>query len=193
MDGISRGRLLRLGAMAGAAGAGAALLHDGAPAATQHSAALDASILAFVLGIERLQQAFYTEALAHAGLHGELHEFAATALSHEREHVALLTHALGGSAPKPQRFSFGGATRDPQAFMTAARKLEDLAVLAYNAGAPSLTKPTLAQAGRIVSVEARHAAWIRDIAGVTPAPNATEPVVSPKQVQRRLNRLGYVK
>jgi hypothetical protein len=193
MHGISRARLLRLGAAAGAAGAGAALMHDGAPAASSRSAVLDARVLAFVLGIERLQQAFYTRALAQAGLRGELHEFAETALGHERDHVALLTHALGGGAPKPQRFSFGAATGSPKAFVTAARELEDVTVLAYNAGAPSLTKAMLAQAGRIVSVEARHASWIRDIAGANPAPNATEPVVTPKQVQQRLDRLGFIR
>jgi hypothetical protein len=193
MDRISRARLLRLGAAAGAAAAGGALLHDGAPAATRHSAALDTKILAFALRIERLQQAFYAEALAHAGLTGELHEFAQTALGHEREHVALLAHALGSGAPKAQQFSFGAATRGAKAFTAAARQLEDLTVLAYNAGAPSLTPGTLAQAARIVSVEARHASWIRDIAGVLPAPSATEPVVTAEQVQRRLDRLGFVR
>jgi Ferritin-like domain len=191
MQRLSRARLLRLGAAASAAAAGGALLHDGAPAATRHSAALDAKILGFVLGIERLQQAFYADALKHAGLTGELHEFAVTALGHERDHVALLTKALAGGAPKARSFRFGDATRSAKAFTAAARELEDLTVLAYNAGAPSLTPGTLAQAARIVSVEARHASWIRDIAGVGPAPEATEPVVSPAQVQSRLSRLGF--
>jgi hypothetical protein len=189
----SRRTLLQTAVAAGAAAGGGALLHDAAPAATRGSAGLDAQILGFVLGIERLQQAFYTDALAHARLTGELHEFAATALGHEREHVGLLTHALGSAAPAARRFSFGDATRSPKAFASAARDLEDLAVLAYNAGAPSLRPATLAQAGRIVSVEARHVSWIRDITGFTPAPEATDPVVSPTDVQRRLDRLGFIR
>ncbi|HEY7074820.1 MAG TPA: ferritin-like domain-containing protein [Solirubrobacteraceae bacterium] len=192
MQAISRARLLRTGAAAAAATAGGALLHDGAPAATTHSAALDAKVLAFALGIERMQQAFYTDALAHAGLKGELREFAQTALGHERDHVALLTKALAGNAPKEPTYKFGEATRSPKAFTAAARDLEDLTVLAYNAGAPSLRPATLAQAARIVSVEARHAAWVRDIAGVLPAPEATEPVVTPAQVQQRIKQLGFI-
>ena len=193
MRAISRRSLLRTGVVAGAAAGGGALLRPGVPAASRGSAALDAKILAFVLGIERLQQAFYTDALAHAGLTGELHKFAAAALDHEREHVGLLTHALGSAAPPARRFSFGDATRSPQAFAAAARELEDVAVLAYNAGAPSLRPATLAQAGRIVSVEARHVSWIRDITGFTPAPTATDPVVRPSDVQHRLDRLGFTR
>jgi Ferritin-like domain len=191
MQEISRAGLLRVGAVAGAAAAGGALLHGAASGAPRGSAALDAKVLAFALRIEYLQQAFYADALAHAGLKGELRDFAETALGHEREHVALLKHALGGGAPKPQNFAFGTATRSEESFARAARELEDLTVLAYNAGAPSLTAATLAQAGRIVSVEARHASWIRDISGTNPAPDATEPVVSPAEVQHRLNRLGF--
>ena len=44
--------------------------------------------------------------------------------------------------------------------------LEDTAVAAYNGQAANHeTKPTLKAAATIVSVEARHAAWIRDIVG----------------------------
>jgi len=193
MRAISRRSLLRTGVVTGAAAGGGALLRPGVPEASRGSAALDAKILAFVLGIERLQQAFYTDALAHARLTGELHEFATTALGHEREHVGLLTHALGSAAPPARRFAFGDATRSPKAFAAAARELEDVAVQAYNAGAPSLRPATLAQAGRIVSVEARHVSWIRDITGFTPAPTATDAVVRPSDVQHRLDRLGFTR
>ena len=54
-------------------------------------------------------------------------------------------------------------------------KLEDLGVAAYTAQAPNLTKGTLKAAARIVSVESRHAAWIRDLRGINPAPDAAEP------------------
>ena len=53
----------------------------------------------------------------------------------------------------------------PERFEPTALKLEDLGVAAYNAQAPNLTKAALAAAARIVSVEARHAAWIRDVRG----------------------------
>jgi hypothetical protein len=44
-----------------------------------------------------------------------------------------------------------------------------------------------------VSVEARHAAWIRSIAGVTPAPDASEPQISVKRAAETLNGSGYLK
>ena len=52
--------------------------------------------------------------------------------------------------------------------------LEDTAVAAYNGQAVNLTKPVLKAAATIVSVEARHAAWIRDIVGQPAAPQATD-------------------
>ena len=50
--------------------------------------------------------------------------------------------------------------------------LEDLGVMAYNGQGFKLTPKVLAAAGTIVSVEARHAAWIRRIIG---QPSATRP------------------
>ena len=67
----------------------------------------------------------------------------------------------------------------------AAVKLEDLSVVGYNAQAPALSAGALAAAARIVSVEARHAAWIRDRRH-DPAPDASEPIVSAKRVMATL-------
>jgi hypothetical protein len=64
---------------------------------------------------------------------------------------------------------------------------------AYNGQAANLTKPTLAMAAQIVSVEARHAGWIRAIAGKNPAPNATDQPKTATQVQSAVNRTGFVK
>ena len=64
---------------------------------------------------------------------------------------------------------------DPKRFARTAIRLEELGLAAYNGAATSLTPDALADAARIVSVEARHAAWIRDIAGANPAPRAAEP------------------
>jgi hypothetical protein len=48
--------------------------------------------------------------------------------------------------------------------LTAAKTFEDLGVSAYNGAGQLLTTPdNLLNAGRIVSVEARHAAAIRDL------------------------------
>jgi hypothetical protein len=41
-----------------------------------------------------------------------------------------------------------------------------------------------------VSVEARHAAWIRSIAGEPPAPDATDTPMSAAEVREGLERIG---
>ena len=51
----------------------------------------------------------------------------------------------------------------------------------------------LAAAARIVSVEARHAAWIRDVTGLNPAPAAVEPTASADKVMKTFQGSGFVK
>jgi hypothetical protein len=162
-------------------------------AGSKPSAKQDAEILNLALLIEYVQAGFYADALKRADLTGELREYARTVGAHERAHVAFLRKALGGKARKAPKLSFGDDTASPENFTDSALKLEDLATQAYNAAAPGLTKPALGAAARIVSVEARHAAWIRSIAGVTPAPDAAEPQISVKRATETLNGSGYVK
>jgi hypothetical protein len=45
----------------------------------------------------------------------------------------------------------------------------------------------------IVSVEARHAAWIRDLLGELPAPSASNPAQTAAQVRAAIRRTGFVK
>jgi ferritin-like protein len=190
---LPRGRLLKVGALA-AAGGGllGAMRRDGQSVAATRSPRQDAKILTFALQLEHLQAAFYGEALERGALKGELHEYAEAAADHERAHVKAISQALGNAAKAP-RFRFGDATRKPRAFGEAARTLEDLTVQAYNGQGPNLTPAALATAAKIVSVEARHAAWIRDIIGEEPAPEAAEPSLGAQEVTRRLNRLGFVR
>ena len=161
-------------------------------AASAASPAQDARILNFVLALEHLESAFYADAVAQGVLGGELLEFARIAGGHEREHVAYLRQALGTQAVKPSQYEFGQATRNPRAFTRAAIALEDGVVAAYNGQATNLTPATLAAAARIVSVEARHAAWIRDLAGLTPAEHATDAPLTQAQVRTAVRRLGFV-
>ena len=68
--------------------------------------------------------------------------------------------------------------------------LEDTGVALYNGQAGNLTPASLAAAAEIVSVEARHAAWARDLAGEIPAPVATDTPADEDQVKARLTQLG---
>jgi rubrerythrin len=157
------------------------------------SAAQDKKILNFALLLEYIESAFYGEAVAKGKLSGELLEYASVVGGHERAHVAFLKKALKENARKKPTLSFGETTSDPEKFTAAAIALEETMIAAYNGQAANLTKPTLALAAEIVSVEARHAGWIRAIAGENPAPNATDRPETAAEVQAAVNRTGFLR
>ena len=183
----SRQRFLRLTA----AGAGTltlgAVLAAGVPrlGLSGTSQSRDVEILNYALVLEELTAAFYLQALARAGLSGELREFAQVVAGHEREHVALLRKALGPNAGNVPRFAFGKAVSSPERFAATAIALEELAVAAYNGQAGNVSKPVLKAAAGIVSVDARHAAWIRAIQDKRPASQATDVAKTRRQVLPR--------
>jgi rubrerythrin len=154
------------------------------------SKAQDEKILQLVLQLEYTQVAFYSQALAQGGLKGDLREFARAALAHERQHLVAIRNALGAKAgPKPT-FDFGEKTKTADAFTRAAIDLEDIAVAGYNGQAANLTKGTLAAAAEIVSLEARHAAWVRAIADEVAAPDAVDQAMTARQVASGLHAIG---
>jgi len=195
MTAMTRGRALEAAALtlAGVAVGGVVLGEHADPALSRPSAKQDAEILNFALLLEYVQSAFYAEALERARLTGELQRYATTVGFHERAHLDLLKQTLGAAARRSPKLDFGDDTADAERFGLAALKLEDLGVAAYNAQAPNLTRPALAAAARIVSVEARHAAWIRDLRGLVPAPEAAEPTISSQRVIDTFKGSGYVR
>jgi ferritin-like protein len=66
-------------------------------------------------------------------------------------------------------------------------------VAAYNGQGANLTRPALAAAVEIVSVEARHAAWVRDLVGKLPAPLAQDQLWSARKATAALLRTGFVR
>jgi Ferritin-like domain len=162
-------------------------------ASSAPSPAQDVRVLNFVLLLEQLKSAFYAEAVRRARLTGELRQFARTVNVHEHIHLQFIHGALRGKARVPPTFDFGAATSEPGEFTAAAITLEDLSVAAYNGQAGNLTKGALRAAARIVSVEARHAAWIRDIAGRPPAAEPTDAPMSEREVRAALEKTGFVK
>lgn len=187
-----RGILAVAAVAAGAAGAaslGERFLRVGNALASP-SKAQDTRILQLVLQLEYAQVAFYEQALRDAGLQGEFRDFAQTALGHERQHLSAIRKALGSRAGPRPSFDFGQQTRSQDAFRRAAIKLEDVAVSAYNGQAANLTAPTLAAAATIVSVEARHAAWVRALAGQVAAPDPVDKPITAKQAADSLHEFG---
>jgi Ferritin-like domain len=188
---VTRGGALRSAALA-AGGALAAVTALGAADRLRAapSSAQDTRVLNLLLLVERAEAAFYTAALADAGLSGELEEYARAVLAHEKEHVAYLEGALADGADPPPAFDFAAVTADADAFARAAAKLEDVAVGAYNGQAANVTPGAFLAAARIVSVEARHAAWIRSIRDGDPAPDAVDVPYAERRVRRELQELG---
>ena len=190
-DGVSRRAILGIAALGTFAAAPlVGRLAHLADAFASPSKAQDARILQLVLQLEYTQVAFYEQALQKARLHGELREFAQTALAHERAHLALLKGALGTKAGPRPKFDFGSAVRDSDKFTRTAIKLEDIAIAGYNGQATNLTSGTLAAAAKIVSVEARHASWVRTLAGEIAAPEAVDKPMTAKQVADGLQAIG---
>jgi rubrerythrin len=193
-EGTTRAGFFEAALLAGGGVAAGALLIGGLPdlAASKPSAKQDAHILNFALLMEYIQAGFYEAALAGNELSGEMREFAETVGGQEREHIDFIAGVLGKDARKEPELDFGADISTPERFANSAFKLEDLGVAAYNTQAPNLTKGALAEAAKIVSVEARHAAWIRAIVGENPAPDASEPPASAKRVISTLDGSGYV-
>jgi hypothetical protein len=160
------------------------------PLSSGGAADVDARALQLILTVEYTEEAFYSEALARGFLRGELRDYAQTVVMHERAHLAYIKRALGKAAEPRPKFEFGSATRTADAFTSAAPRLEDLAVSAYNGQGPNVSPSTLEAAARVVSVEARHAAWIRSIAGARPAADATDRPRSADEVLDGLRQLG---
>ena len=162
-------------------------LATGAPSASQ-----DAAILNFALTLEYLESSFYTEAVANGALSGPVLKFAQVVKSHEDAHVAFLKQALGSKAVAKPTFNFASTTSNQGQFIATSIALEDTGVGAYNGQGPNLTKATLGAAAMIVSVEARHAAWIRDIAAKLPAPYGFDPLFTKTQTLAKVGATGFI-
>jgi hypothetical protein len=191
----SRAHVLKRALAAGGAFFAGGILVAGLPrwAESAPSPAQDVEILNLVLLLEHMEADFFTEASVRAKLTGELLEFTEIVRGHERAHVAFLRDALGSKARKRPKFDFGDATQSPTAFSAAAVALQDLMVAAYNGQAANLTKGALENAAKIVSVEARHAGWIRAITEKNPAPEPTDTPRTAAAVTAAVNKTKYLK
>jgi ferritin-like protein len=178
----------------GVLGGGALLTLMEDEALAQGLSANDVSILNYALTLEYLEAAFYTEAVRKGALRGELALFARVAGGHERAHVAALKQVLGRRAVRRPRFDFRGTTESRATFRATAIVLEDTGVSAYAGQAPRVKADAVLEAALAIhTVEARHAAWIRDIAGEDPAPRAFDPPKSRRAVLRAVRRTRFIR
>jgi rubrerythrin len=186
VEGFTRASFILRGALAASAayGAGAvAPFVSGTFAAVPQS---DLAVVEFALGLEQLEAAFYTAALARAGLGGQLKTLATEFGAHEAEHAKALGDLitqLGGKPAAPPKTKFG--LTNQASFLRLAVVLEDTGVGAYNGAAPAVRTPDLlATLGEIAQTEARHSGALRMAAGLDPAPQAFEkPIAAPQVAQ----------
>lgn len=131
----------------------------------------DVGVLNFAYALEQLEADFYSKvaALPQGVLTGNDYAYFQEVAKHEAIHrdffkAALTrdasTQVLRGLTPKYDTDQF--STRDK--ILKTAMTFEDLGVAAYNGAGKLIKTPAyLVIAGQIVSVEARHAAYIRDL------------------------------
>jgi ferritin-like protein len=188
VHGTTRADLLRRAAVGGAA-----LLAASAAPAEARAGGHDISILNYALTLEYLQDSFYAEVESNRVLHGPLARQARVVAAHERAHVQALRHVLGRHAVRRPRFDFRGATEDAARFRRTAVAFEDLAAAAYKGQAPAIhSRAYLVSALAIHTVEARHAAWIRRLAGVLPASSAFDEPSSRARTLRIVDSTNFV-
>jgi len=200
--GATRAELFKKAALGGGAFLGGGLLISGLPGVARAQGSGDVAILNFALLLEELEAAFYADALARGALTGELLAFAQVVGAHEATHVQALRSALGTAAIPRPAFNFRDVTASAASFQATAVILEDTGVSAYNGQGPNIEAPAvLATAASIVSVEARHAAWIRRLTygpsysggrSNYPAPAVLDTPLTRQQVETAVGQTGFI-
>lgn len=174
----------------------------------------DLGILNYAYALEQLEAAFYTNVMDGsywAGASAEEKLILEDLYKHEVIHrdffKTAISGAVSGDSSKmlPElEFDFTSVDfSDRASVLGTARVLEDTGVAAYNGAGSLLMTPTyLVLAGKIVSVEARHAAAIRSIFLEDPKAFAGDEVVDsngldlakpPSEILTAVGQTGFIK
>lgn len=165
-----------------------------APAvAKQRHTAKDIAILRFDLTLEYLQAAMYSEAERLRELKPRTLDWSRVVGANERAHVKAIKGLLGRDAVKSPKFNFRGVTEDDRVFTQTAVAFEDLTAALLKTQATQVdSRRVLAALVSLHSVEARHAAWIRHIAGIVPAARAFDQPTSKAEVVKLVDATNFV-
>jgi Ferritin-like domain len=168
-DRVSRRKFLGYAGLASGLVLAAACKKDDAPsgAAGVNLGSGDTGILNYAYALEQLEAAFYIQVALtpYSGISATEKTLLTDIRDHEVAHREFFKKALGSSAIGALEVDFSKidfSSRD--SVLATAKAFEDLGVSAYNGAGKLITSPDyLVLAGKIVSVEARHAALIRDL------------------------------
>ncbi|MDO1448149.1 ferritin-like domain-containing protein [Rhodocytophaga aerolata] len=127
----------------------------------------DTGILNYAYALEQLEAAFYTQVIQtkYSGMTAAEEQLLTDLRDHEVAHRDFFKAALGASAIPDLEVDFSAINfSNRTSVLGTAKTFEDLGVSAYNGAGKLLTDANLLLiAGKIVSVEARHAAAIRSL------------------------------
>ena len=127
----------------------------------------DIGILNFVYANEQLEAAFYTQVIAtpYAGMTSEDRAILTDIRDNEVAHREFFRAQLGKKAIPNLQVNFTSINfNSRQSVLQTAQTFEDNGTAALNGGGQLLKNPLfLLIAGKLVSVEARHAAILRDL------------------------------
>ena len=127
----------------------------------------DVGVLNYAYTLEQIEAAFYTKVFEspYSGITASESALLGDIRDHEVAHREFFKAALAAGAIPALELDFSSinfSSRD--SVLGTAKAFEDLGVSAYNgAGKLLVSADYLLLAGKIVSVEARHAAYIRDL------------------------------
>ncbi len=131
----------------------------------------DVGILNYAYALEQLEADFYTKVVNsfYTGISEAEKQVFTDIYNHEVIHRDFFKAAIGGAAPNDilptLEFQYPNVDfKSRTSVLATAKALEDTGVAAYNGAGRYITNSAyLVIAGQIVSVEARHAAAIRDL------------------------------
>lgn len=147
----------------------------------------DIGILNYAYALEQLEAAFYTMVIsADCGFSDEEYTILMDLYKHEVVHREFFKAVLAESAIPALEFDFSAIDFSSRSsILGAAKTFEDLGVAAYNGAGKLLENPDfLLIAGKIVSVEARHAAAIRSVFDDDPTSFAGDDVIDENGLDR---------
>jgi hypothetical protein len=167
----------------------------------------DVDVLNYALTLEHLEDAFYQQNLKSLGgyyskdtiisadmfeplpydVREPIYHQLTQIGEHEAAHVETLEQVitdLGGTPVEKAEYEFETmVTDDPTAFLQTAQALENTGVAAYAGAAPYIGDDDILSAALGVhSVEARHAAFINYLNGMSPFPNVVDEALGRAEV-----------